>query len=500
MTVAEPGSDPTAPLGARKMFIGGDWVASSDGRTQPVWSPRDGAVIAELPLADLADAERALTAAAAAEPVLARMSPFERAAMCERIADAAVGRAEELARAIALDQGKPYSTEGRWEASAFVSFFRQAAADIVRLNGESIPSVDTNKRIFTFLRSRGVYAVITPWNFPYNIPSEYISAAVAAGNPVVWVPAPTASACATVYAECLADAGLPPGAFNLLTGPGPIVGDAIVADPRTRGVGFTGSPATGRQIAARAAGKPLLLELGGNGPVVVLDDADLDAAVRGIIFSAYFNAGQACSATERVLVSRAVIDELRERLVEATSEVTVGDPFDAKTTMGPLNNEAVARKMDEHIADARAQGARVVCGGARLPDMPSGLYYQPTVLDGVTPDMLVNREETFGPIVPLMAVDTDAEAIAVANDVPLGLICSVYTRSLRRAFVFGNELRSGIVNINETPNYWEAHVPYGGASGTNSGLGRLGGVNTLREMLDVRSLIIDLGTDGSGDV
>lgn len=486
----------TAPLGNRRMFIGGEWADACDGATQDAISPRDGAVVARVPLAGREDARRALAAAAKAEEALARMSVFDRAALCQRIADAAARRQDELARALTLDQGKPYATEARWEAGAFAAFFRQAAADIVRLNGESIPSADTNKRIFTFHRPRGVYAVITPWNFPYNIPSEYISAALAAGNPVVWVPAPTVSACSTIYAECLAEADLPAGAFNLVTGPGPVAGDEIVADPRTRGVGFTGSPETGRQIAARAAGKPLLLELGGNGPVIVLDDADLGAAVEGIVFSAYFNAGQACSATERVLVSRRVLDELRDRLIVATDKVRLGDPFHSETTMGPLNNEAVAQKMDRHIADACAHGAQVVRGGQRQPEMPTGLYYQPTLLEGVTADTLVNREETFGPIIPLIGVDADDEAVAAANAVPLGLICSVYTRSLRRAFVFGHDLRSGIVNINETPNYWEAHVPYGGAAATNSGLGRLGGMNTLKEMLDVRSMIIDLGTDG----
>lgn len=485
----------TEPLGDCQMFIGGEWVEAIDGASQLAYSPRDGSVIARLPLADRADAQRAIAAAAEAEAVLGAMSPFERAAMCERIADAIDARQEKLARVISLDQGKPYLTEGRWEAGAFASFFRQAAADVVRLNGESIPSEDPNKRVFTFHRPRGVYAVVTPWNFPYNIPSEYISAALAAGNPVVWVPAPSTALSAVAYAECLADAGLPPGAFNLVTGPGAVVGDEIVANPRTRGVGFTGSPATGRRIAERAAGKPMLLELGGNGPVIVLEDADLDAAVQGIIFSAYFNAGQACSATERVLVSRAVHDELRDRLKAATDNVRVGDPFDSVTTMGPLNNEAVAVKMDQHIADALARGARVVSGGKRFSGLGSTLYYEPTLLEGVTEEMLVNREETFGPIIPLISFDSDEQAVRITNDVPLGLISSVYTRSLHRAFKFGERLRSGIVNINETPDYWESHIPYGGASGTNSGLGRLGGMNTLREMMDVRSMIIDLGRE-----
>jgi succinate-semialdehyde dehydrogenase/glutarate-semialdehyde dehydrogenase len=485
----------TAPLGKLQMFIGGDWVDALEGQTEPARSPRDGSTIAELPAATRRDARRAVDAAVAAESTLASLSPKERAGLCKRVADVAERRKDDLARAIALDQGKPYYSEGFWEAGAFPHFFHEAAEEITRLKGESIPSQDPRKRIITFWQPRGAYAVITPWNFPYNIPSEYIAAALAAGNPVVWVPAPTTSACAVEYARCLAEADLPPGAVNLLIGPGPVVGDAIVADERTKGVGFTGSPQTGRTIAERAAGKPLLLELGGNGPVIVLDDADLDAAVEGIAFSAYFNAGQACSATERVLAQRSVYDELADRVLTKTAEIRLGDPFDETTTMGPLNNEAVAAKMDVHIADAVESGASVLAGGKRAKGLPSNLYYEPTVLTGVDPGMRVSREESFGPIVPLIPFDDHEEAIALANDDALGLICSVYTRSLKRAFVFGERLRTGIVNINETPDYWETQVPYGGVAGKHSGIGRLGGPNTLREMMDVRALIIDLGKD-----
>ena len=229
--------------------------------------------------------------------------------------------------------------------------------------------------------------------------------------------------------------------------------------------------------------------------MIVLEDADLDAAVEGIAFSAFFNAGQACSATERVLAHRSVYEELASRMLAKAAEIRLGDPFDEATTMGPLNNEAVAAKMDAHIADAVESGASVLAGGKRASGHPSDLYYEPTILTGVEPGMRVSREESFGPIVPLIPFDDHEEAIALANDDQLGLICSVYTQSLNRAFVFGERLRTGIVNINETPDYWETQVPYGGVAGKQSGIGRLGGPNTLREMMDVRSLIIDLGKD-----
>jgi acyl-CoA reductase-like NAD-dependent aldehyde dehydrogenase len=493
----EPLEQLTAPLGPMRMFIGGDWVDALDGRQDEVMSPRNGSVIGHVPRGDRADAQRAIAAARNAEEALRKLTVFERSKLCLRVAEAIDARRDRLARVISLDQGKPYHSEGQWEAGAFSHFFRQAAEDIPRLNGETIPSSDPNKRVITFHRPRGTYAVVTPWNFPYNIPSEYISAALAAGNPVVWVPAPSTSACAVAYAECLAEADLPAGAVNLVTGAGPVVGDEIVSNPGTRGVAFTGSPQTGETIARRAAGKPLLLELGGNGPVVVLEDADMESAVRGIVFSAFFNAGQACSATERVLVHRSVHEELAERLVAAAAEVRLGDPFDPETTMGPLNNEQVAAKMDAHIEDALARGAKVLAGGGRAAGLPSDLYYQPTVLSRVAPDMLVNREESFGPIVPLIPFDDDAEAVAIANDNELGLISSVYTGSLRRAFFYGENIETGIVNINETPDYWESHIPYGGASGKRSGIGRLGGLNTLREMSDIRSMIIDLGAESA---
>ena len=285
--------------------------------------------------------------------------------MCKRVVEALGRHTDELARVIALDQGKPYYYEAKWEAGACTHFFKEASEDILRLHGETLPSGDRSKRMISFWQSRGVYAVITPWNFPYNIPSEYISAALAAGNPIVWVPAPTTSACAVVYARALAEADLPRGAFNLVTGEGPVVGDEIVSHPATRGVGFTGSPATGQKIAVRAAGKPLLLELGGNGPVIVLADANLDAAAEGITFSAYLNAGQACSATERVLVDATIKDALVEKADGDHGQSDARRSVRLETTMGPLNNEGVASKMDRHIADATAKGARILAGGGR---------------------------------------------------------------------------------------------------------------------------------------
>lgn len=486
----------TAPLGDMQMYIDGDWVESETGARRPVVNPATGDTIGSVPEGSRKDAQRAIAAAGEVEEELRWMTPAERSAMAKRIVAALEAHADEMARVITLEQGKPYYKEGKWEASACQLFFREAAEDIVRLHGESLPSSDPNKRAISYWQSRGTYAVVTPWNFPYNIPSEYISACLVAGNPVVWVPAPTTSACAVAYARALVDADLPKGAFNMVIGAGPVVGDEIVSNPATRGVGFTGSPATGQTIAERAAGKPLLLELGGNGPFVVLEDANLDAAAEGIVFSAYFNAGQACSATERVLAHNGIREALIDKVLKLTGDVKLGDPFGEDTTMGPLNNEAVAAKMDRHIADAVERGAKVLAGGGRASELGSPLFYKPTILDGVTAEMQVHKEESFGPIVPVTGFDTIEEGLRLANDNELGLISSVYTRNLKAAFWFGERMRTGIVNVNETPDYWETPIPYGGVAGRNSGLGRLGAMHTLREVMDQRAILFDIEKGG----
>jgi succinate-semialdehyde dehydrogenase/glutarate-semialdehyde dehydrogenase len=279
---------------------------------------------------------------------------------------------------------------------------------------------------------------------------------------------------------------------NLVTGPGPVVGDEIVSHPGTDAVGFTGSSATGTHIAARAAGKPLMLELGGNGPTIILPDADLDRAVPRIAQGCFLNSGQVCSATERILVHERVHDAVVERLVTAARAERLGMPDDPETTMGPLNNQPVAEKMDRHLADARAKGARVLFGGRRAPGFPTDLFYEPTVVDGVTPDMLLNTEETFGPVAPVLTFRTYEEALAIADGCTLGLVSAVFTQSMRDAFFFVERLRAGIVCVNEFTDYWELHIPFGGASGKRSGVGRLGGRHTLMEMTDLKTVVLDL--------
>ena len=356
------------------------------------------------------------------------------------------------------------------------------------------PSVDAAKRVLGYRVPRGVVGVITPWNWPYTMPAELIAPALAGGNAVVWTPATTTSLCGAMLAECLVDAELPAGVFNMVTGPGSIVGDEIAGSRGINAVGFIGSVATGEKVAARAAGKPCLLELGGNGPLVVLDDADVAAAAEASIAAAFLCAGQSCTAGERFLVHEAVHDEFVEQLAEAVARrVRLGDPFDDATTMGPLNNEATAAKMDEHVADAVGRGARVVAGGERAEGFPTRLYWTATVLDGVTEEMEVAREETFGPVAPITTVADDAEALRIANASPYGLLTAVWTRDLARGLRFAEAVDAGWVNVNDSTNYWESHLPFGGRAGKSSGTGRVGGRHALDTFTEQKTVVLHVG-------
>jgi succinate-semialdehyde dehydrogenase/glutarate-semialdehyde dehydrogenase len=281
--------------------------------------------------------------------------------------------------------------------------------------------------------------------------------------------------------------------FNMVTGPGDEVGDELAGDPRVAAIGFVGSTTTGARIARRAAGKELLLEMGGNGPLVVLDDADLDAAVRATITACFLNAGQSCTAGERVLVDRSIHGAYLERLVDAVRrDVLLGDPADGATTMGPLNNERTAAKTERQVGEAIERGATLRAGGRRAPELGSPLFYQPTILDRVTESMEIAREETFGPVVPITAIDGEREALEVVESSPYGLLTSVFTRDLARGLRFAESARAGWVNINEGTNYWESHLPFGGRAGSQSGLGRVGGRFSIERLTELKTIVVNL--------
>jgi acyl-CoA reductase-like NAD-dependent aldehyde dehydrogenase len=458
-------------------------------------SPATGEIIGTVPEGSRADVRQAIAAANEASRDWAAGSPFERAAALERVVELIVERRDGLARTLTLDQGKPLHAESYGEVDELAEYFHMAGEDAKRLEGSMPPSTNAGKRILAYRVPRGVVGVITPWNWPYTMPGELIAPALASGNAVVWAPAPTTSVCAVALSRCIVDADLPSGVFNMVTGLGPVVGDEIASNPGTQTVAFIGSIATGHKVAERAAGKGLLLEMGGNGPVVVLEDADLDAAARASLESAFLCAGQSCTAGERWLVHEAVHDGFLERLEAAIKEnVRLGDPFAPDTTLGPLNNEATAGKMDRHVAHALEGGAEVIVGGARAKGFPTSLYYEPTVLDLVSHHMEVAREETFGPVIPVTTITSETDALDVVNTSPYGLLTSIWTRDLERAIRFAESAQAGWVNINESSNYWESHLPFGGRAGSRSGVGRVGGRHTMETFTELKTVVVNLAT------
>ena len=474
-------------------FVAGEWVEASGERVREIVSPATGEKLAEAPDASPSDVERAARAAREAQPRWARLSAWERARICHAVAAAIDERKEELARELSLEQGKPYVAEAIPDIEETAENFRLAAEDVKRLESTVIPSQDVNKRILTFRKPNGVYAAITPWNFPSVIPAELIAPGIAAGNTFVVKPSEWTPLAMANLAQVMADAGLPEGVVNVVYGAGE-VGELVVTSPDVDCVGFVGSHTTAEKVVRSAGLKRTLIEASGNGPVVVCGDADVEQAAKGAVYGAFFCAGQVCCATERVLVDARVHDDFLAAVVKEAAEWKLGDPFDEETLVGPLNNEPTATKMDRHLADAVEKGAEVVLGGGRERGRPTALYYQPTVVDNVGLDTLVNRDETFGPIVPLITVRSDEEALRVANDSYLGLQAAVYTRSLRRAFHYLDNLRVGNVVVNDSTDYWEAHEPFGGASGTRTGWGRIGGRYTMLDMTDLKTVVLDVGS------
>jgi succinate-semialdehyde dehydrogenase/glutarate-semialdehyde dehydrogenase len=476
------------------MYVAGEWTDSESEARMDATSPATGEKIGTLPEGTREDVRRAIRAANDAWGSWAALSAFERAAAMGRVAGIIEGRREELARTLTLDQGKPLEAEAYDEVDELVEYFAMAAAEATRLEGSMPPSVHADKRVLLYRVPRGVVGIISPWNWPYTMPAEMIAPALASGNAVVWVPAPSTSVCAVKLAECIVDAGVPSGVFNMVCGPGAEVGDEVAANPGIQAVGFIGSIETGQKVAARAAGKALLLEMGGNGPVVILDDADLDAAAEESLTSAFLGAGQSCTAGERFLVHERVYDAYLERLGRAMErEIKLGDPFDPTTTLGPLNNEPTAKKMDQHVSEALEGGAELVSGGSRAEGFPTNLYYRPTVLGKVGAGMRVSREETFGPIIPATIIREEEEAIRAINSSPYGLLSAVFTRDLTRGLRFAEAVRTGWVNINASSNHWESHLPFGGRAGSLSGVGRVGGRYAMETFTEFKTVILNLG-------
>ncbi len=479
-----------------RLHLAGRWAEPLSGEyiesLNPATGRRNGLIAAGTP----AEIATAVEAAENAQADWEWSGPFGRAAVLRRIAEVCSTRRERLARLLCEDQGKPLEAEAYAEVDGLIDYFRWSAEDAVRIEGVIGATSSTSIEARLYRRARGVVGVITPWNWPYTMAAQVIAPALAAGNAVVWVPAPSTSVCSELLAQCIVDAGLPSGVFGFVTGHGPVVGDALAGSDGISSIAFVGSGATGRKVAERAAGKHQVLELGSNGPTLVLADADLELAAEAVLDSAFLCAGQSCTAAERLLVERPVREEFEAILVEKVrTRVKLGHPKDPETTMGPLNNEGVAAKMDAHVADAVARGATVLIGGHRESGLGSELYWQPTVLSGVSRDAAVAFEETFGPIVPIIEVESLEDAIEVTNSNPEGLVSSIFTSDVRSAREFRMRTRTGGLNINLSSNYYEIHLAFGGAARSSSGTGRVGGKYGLDEFSEYQIVYENLGED-----
>jgi succinate-semialdehyde dehydrogenase/glutarate-semialdehyde dehydrogenase len=470
-----------------KLYIAGEWTEGTGDKIFELISPVTGEHIANVPIASSADIDRAVAAARIATEEMRHWSAFERADLCLRIAAAIEPLEEDIARIQTLEQGKPYHAESLDDITEANQYFYNAAEDVKRLTGEVIPTSDRHKRMFTFRRPVGVWAAITPWNFPVTIPLEYVGPGLAAGNAVIVKPPEFTAWALLKLAEAFDEAGVPQGAVSIIPG-GANIGEHLVKHAGIDAIGFTGSSATGKKIVSQMGIKRSIMEMSGNGPTIVTTDANLEAAASLAVYGAYYNAGQVCCATERVIVIDDVRDEFVELATEAPAAAVLGDPFDEKTTMGPLNNEPTAAKMDRHLADARQRGAEVLVGGGRASGYPTDLYYEFTIVDRVPEDSALSKEETFGPVLPILTARDDEEAVAIANRSNLGLQAAVFTSSLAKAFWYADRVRSGTVVVNDSTDFWETFQPFGGAAGTETGWGR----GRLEEFTDLQTVVLDL--------
>jgi aldehyde dehydrogenase (NAD+) len=450
-------------------FVGG---AAVDGSTTaPDVNPSDRSdVIGEFAIGDAAQVDDAVAAALAAQPRWAAATPAERFTALELVGTELAVRADELGELLSREEGKPRA-EGVAEVQRAAWIFKFFAGEALRIPGEHGRSVRPGVDVDVLREPLGVVGIITPWNFPIAIPAWKIAPALAFGNAVVFKPAGLVPATAWALGEILSRAGLPPGTFNLVNGGGSTVGDRLVRHPDVRGVTFTGSQAVGRQVALAGAERfaRVQLEMGGKNPLVILDDADLDVAVECAVQGAFFQTGQRCTASSRLVATSGIHDAFVERLVEATRVLRVGHALDPATQIGPVVDESQFRQDEEYLRIGVDEGAEVACGGERLELHTDGFFLSPAVLVNTKNDMRVNREEIFGPIATVLEVGDDDEALAVANDTPFGLSAGVCTTSLGRAARFRDGLQAGIVTVNLPTAGVDFHVPFGGTKASSQG-------------------------------
>ena len=467
-------------------FIGGRWVPAVDGARFAVTNPADGTLIAEVADSSAADARAATDAAAAAFPAWRDTLPKERAEILRRWHALIVANQDALGALISREQGKPLA-EGRGEVAYGASYVAWFAEEATRIYGDLIPQQQRGKRMSAVKEPVGIVAAITPWNFPLAMIARKIAPALAAGCTVVGKPAEDTPLTASALVMLAHEAGVPPGVLNLITASRERTVDAVgdwLHDGRVRKITFTGSTAVGKYLARESAGtlKKLSLELGGNAPFIVFDDADLDAAVAGLITAKFRNGGQTCVSPNRVYVQAGVYERFAALLADRVGSMKVGRATDAAAQIGPMINARAVDKIVRHVDDALTHGARIVTGGKRLPSLGAN-FYAPTVLAGADPSMLLCDEETFGPVVPLFRFEDEREAIDAANATPFGLASYFYTGDMKRIERVSRALEAGIVGINEGALSSEA-APFGGVK--ESGYGREGSKYGLDDYLSIK--------------
>ena len=476
-----------------KNFIAGQWVAPAQARYVTKTNPATGATLAQVPLSDASDVDRAVAAAAAAYPRWRLVPAPKRGEILFRVGRRLEERKDDLARLMTSEMGKVL-TEARGDVQEAIDMAYYMAGEGRRSFGYTTPSELADKFAMAVRDPIGVAGIITPWNFPAAIPSWKMFPALVLGNTIVFKPAVETPLVAGEMVKILAECGVPAGVVNLVYGSGPEAGEAILSDPRVALVSFTGSVETGRHVAAKAGEglKRVSLELGGKNAVIVLDDADLDLAVDGILWSAFGTTGQRCTACSRVLVQAGVYDALRDRLVVRMSAMKLGDGLEPNTDVGPLINRAARDRVHEYVGIGRAEGAVVAAGGSPAEDgaLSAGAFYAPTLLTEVGPGMRVAREEIFGPVLSMIRVKDLDEAIAINNGVIYGLSSSIFTRDVNQTFRAIRDLTTGIVYVNAGTTGAEIHLPFGGTRGTGNGH-REAGTAALDFFSEWKSVYVD---------
>jgi succinate-semialdehyde dehydrogenase/glutarate-semialdehyde dehydrogenase len=470
----------------QQCYVDGAWLDAPGGGTVKVTNPATGHVLGTVPSLGLDDTRAAIEAAHAAFPAWAARTAKDRAALLRKWHDLMLAHADDLATVMTAEQGKPLA-EARGEVLYAASFIEWFAEEGKRLYGDVIPGHQPDKRIFVLRQPIGVVAAITPWNFPAAMITRKAGPALAAGCTFVCKPATQTPYSALAMAELAHRAGIPQGVFNVITGSASAIGGEMTSNPMVRKLTFTGSTEVGKKLMAQCSGtlKKLSLELGGNAPFIVFEDADLDAAVQGAIASKYRNTGQTCVCANRLLVQEGVYDAFVARLVDAVRKLRVGDGLEGPTEQGPLIDDKAVAKVEEHLADALAKGGKVVLGGRR--HALGGTFFEPTVVTQVRPNMLVAREETFGPVAPVFAFATEQDAIRMANDTEFGLASYFYTRDLARALRVAEKLEYGIVGLNTGLISTEV-APFGGVK--ESGIGREGSKYGILDYTEIKYLCI----------